>query len=130
MPNRTASHLTPSQAVHEFCHYCVQCRLDSEIENCTGYIVYATGKPCPLYPYRMGKRPPLKIIKLQCRECMGGSFQFVRECETIDCLVHPFRFGKNPAMQGTNREQMARIRHPDTLFSTVKNPKKRLSSHL
>ena len=24
----------------------------------------------------------------------------VRECETDDCLIHPFRFGKNPARTG------------------------------
>jgi hypothetical protein len=35
-----------------------------------------------------------------CFHCMGGSSAMVRECETRDCLIHPFRFGKNPARAG------------------------------
>jgi hypothetical protein len=31
---------------------------------------------------------------------MCGNREFVRECQTDDCLIHPFRFGKDPARSG------------------------------
>lgn len=91
-------HKSPSKTIHEHCHYCVQSRSDSEVENCTGHIVYATGKPCPFYEYRTGgRRPSVKLFRQFCLECMGGSMVAVRECSTTDCLIFPYRFGKNPA---------------------------------
>lgn len=103
---------TPSQTIHAQCHYCVQSRSDSEVENCTGHFVFATGKPCPFYEYRAGnKRPSVKIMRKYCLECEGGSKEGVKECSTSDCLIHPFRFGKNPALarKGKSPDEMARI---------------------
>lgn len=103
---------SPFQELRSYCHYCVQSRKDSEIENCTGYIVFATGKPCPFYTYRMGgKRFPVKIMRQFCLDCMGGSREAVRECAIKDCHVHPFRFGKNPALarKGKSREEMVHL---------------------
>ena len=112
--------LTPKETVHAWCHYCIQSRLDSEVENCGGQLVYATGRPCPFFPYRMGMRPPMKIFRQFCLECMGGSSKFVAECETNDCLMHPYRFGKNPYRKGASKDRMSQIRHPGTTFSTAK----------
>jgi len=36
---------------------------------------------------------------------MGGSKVFVKECSTVDCKVHAFRFGKNPARAGIGRSR-------------------------
>jgi hypothetical protein len=43
---------------------------------------------------------------------MGGNKAAVKECKTYDCLIHPFRFGKNPALigKGRNPAEMAQIR--------------------
>jgi hypothetical protein len=43
---------------------------------------------------------------------MGGSYVFVRECETKECLIYRYRFGKNPARsgKGKNMVQMASLR--------------------
>lgn len=107
------SHKAPSRTLHAQCHYCVQSRSDADVENCTGHIVFDTGKPCPFYEYRMGnKRPSVKVMRKYCLECMGGSKEAVKECETEDCLIHPYRFGKNPARAGKGQSavQMASIR--------------------
>lgn len=107
------SHRSPSRTIRAQCHYCVQSRSDADVENCTGHIVFATGKPCPFYEYRRGnKRPSVKVMRKYCLECMSGSKAAVKECETEDCLIHPYRFGKNPARagKGQNAAQMASLR--------------------
>ena len=112
---------TPKHTLHEYCHYCIQDRRDSEVENCGGNFVIATGRPCSFFPYRMGKRrPPMKAFRQHCLDCMGGSSKFVRECTTIDCSLHRYRLGKNPARKGADTARMAQIRRPDTTFPTVK----------
>lgn len=121
--------MTPTETAHAWCHYCIQDRRDSEVENCGGHLVYATNKACVFYPYRNGrKRVPPKVLRKFCvSECMGGSEKFVRECEKADCPMHPYRFGKNPFIKGSDRERMASIRPPGSTFSPVKSSKKRLS---
>lgn len=107
------SHKAPSRTLHAQCHYCVQSRSDADVENCTGHIVFATGKPCPFYEYRMSnKRPSVKVMRKYCLECMGGSKEAVKECEIEDCQIYPYRFGKNPARAGKGQSaaQMASIR--------------------
>lgn len=104
---------SPSKTIRAFCHCCVQSRKDSDVENCTGHIVFTTGKPCPFYEYRMGgKRASVKLMRKFCIDCMGGSKEDVKECSTNDCLIHPFRFGKNPLLagKGKSRDEMIRIR--------------------
>jgi hypothetical protein len=112
--------LTPKETIHSHCHACIQSRLDSEVSNCGGQLVYSTGKPCPFYPCRMGKRPPMKVFRQLCLECMGGSSLLVRECENEDCPMHSYRFGKNPNVKGAGKERMDAIRSPGSLFSPVK----------
>ena len=95
---------TPKQTVHNWCHYCVQSRSDKDVEGCGGYVVYATGRPCPFYEYRMGdKRISVKVFRQFCLECMGGRKDFVSECDTISCPMHPYRMAKNPALRGQVR---------------------------
>lgn len=101
---------TPKQAVQAWCSTCVQSTRRSEIENCGGYLVYATGKPCNFYDYRLGgKRVPMSAFRQFCLSCMGGSMTFVRECEA-NCPLSEYRFGKNPNIKGASRERMAEIR--------------------
>lgn len=47
-----------------------------------------------------------------CLECEGGNKEAVKECSTSDCPIHPFRFGKNPALAGKGHSalQMAALR--------------------
>jgi hypothetical protein len=109
---------TPKQTVQAWCGTCVQSTRRSEVENCGGYLVYATGKPCPFYEYRLGgKRVPMSAFRQFCLSCMGGSVTFVRECET-NCLLHPFRLGKNPHIRGASKERMSAIRLQEGGIST------------
>jgi hypothetical protein len=39
---------------------------------------------------------PLKAIRLNCLDCVGGSRDEVKKCEIKDCPLYKFRFGKNP----------------------------------
>ena len=106
-------HKSPSLAIRAYCHYCVQSRSDSDVENCTAHFVFATGKSCPFYEYRTGnKRPSVKVMRRFCLECEGGSKEAVKECSINDCLIHHFRFGKNPSLtgKGKSRDEMMRIR--------------------
>lgn len=106
-------HRSPSRTIQAHCHYCVQSRSETEVENCTGHFVFATGKPCTFYKHRTGgKRVSVKIMRLFCLDCMGSNREAVKECSTNNCLIHPFRFGKNPAFagKGKSRVEMERIR--------------------
>jgi hypothetical protein len=105
-------HKSPMETIKAHCHQCVNSRSETEVKNCTGDLVYATGKPCPFYPHRNGgRRPKIKVMRIFCLECMGGSREAVNECSTADCLIYPFRFGKNPALagKGATAEQMSLI---------------------
>ena len=113
MTSERKKHKTPSGTIWSYCHYCVQSRSDSKVENCTGHIVFATGAPCPFYEYRMGrKRSSVKIMRRFCLDCMGGNKAAVKECSTYDCLIYPFRLGKNPMLTGKGKSpaEMAQIR--------------------
>jgi hypothetical protein len=50
---------------------------------------------------------------------MGGNKEAVKKCETGDCLIHPFRFGKNPMLagKGKNPVEMSKIRAMRRPFS-------------
>jgi len=37
-----------------------------------------------------------KAIKLKCLDCVGFSYQNVRDCESKTCHLYPYRLGKNP----------------------------------
>lgn len=104
---------SPLHALKAYCHYCVQSRYDSDVENCTGHFVLATQKPCPFFEYRRGgKKVSIKAMRKFCLECMGGSREAVQECPTIGCIIYPYRLGKNPSRAGIgkNASQMALLR--------------------
>ena len=39
---------------------------------------------------------PVKAIGAWCLDCCGGSHVARKECGAPDCVLYPFRFGKNP----------------------------------
>ena len=41
-------------------------------------------------------KSPLKAIRKNCLECVGGSSTEVKLCPVEKCILWPFRFGKNP----------------------------------
>jgi hypothetical protein len=117
---------SPSQTIHAQCHYYVQSISETDVKNCTGHVVLASGQPCPFFDYRMGqKRVSIKIIRKFCIQCMGGCIVFVRKCETQNCFLHSYRLGKNPARSGIgqNADGMAIVRakkQPVSLKNSVK----------
>lgn len=103
---------TPKRAIREQCLVCTNSHR-KEVESCNGDGTIPGYHVCPFHPYRLGKgRPSKKIIRKFCLQCMGGSKVFVSECETEDCVLYPFRLGKNPALarKGKSRDEMTRIR--------------------
>jgi hypothetical protein len=95
--------------------HCVACSggCKKEVATCDGDGKAPGFKACDFHPFRLGRgRPSMKIMRKFCLQCMGGSYIFVKECKTEDCLVHPYRFGKNPAMarNGKNSVELTQIR--------------------
>jgi len=43
---------------------------------------------------------PLKAIRKNCIDCMGGQKHEVKICPIENCSLYPFRFGKNPNRTG------------------------------
>lgn len=41
-----------------------------------------------------------KAIRLKCLDCCGGSKKDVKQCNEVNCPLHPFRLGKNPNRAG------------------------------
>ena len=39
---------------------------------------------------------PVKAIRAFCVDCMGGSYNEVKQCSSESCPLYPFRLGKNP----------------------------------
>lgn len=101
--------MTPKETLHAHCHYCVQSRMDEAIQDCTGSLVYATGKPCPFYPCRLSTgRVSVKVLRRLCLdECMGGAHEFVASCEDAECLLYSYRLGRNPARIGRGHKKGA-----------------------
>lgn len=43
------------------------------------------------------EKSPLKAIKKHCRtDCCLDDMKSWKECTATDCMLHPFRMGKNP----------------------------------
>lgn len=42
---------------------------------------------------------PLKAIRANCLQCVGGSSNEVKLCTSKTCYLYPFRFGKNPYLK-------------------------------
>ncbi len=102
--------LTPNQARKRLCVQCIGGpQLNSrEVENCRGD--EAKTGACPIYPYRMGKRMSVKVLRKFCLNCMGGNRVAVSECITETCPAHPYRFGKNPGRAGVGADHLQKHR--------------------
>jgi hypothetical protein len=98
--------MTPGEAVRKFCIECVGGPSHiQDVRECGGDKCLNGGCDksgvCWFYAYRMGKgRPSVKLIRKICLWCLGGSEQIVRECWSPDCVLHPYRLGRNPARTG------------------------------
>ena len=46
------------------------------------------------------KLTPIGAIKIYCIECKGGDKTEVKKCEHLDCILYPYRTGKNPNRKG------------------------------
>ena len=95
--------LTPTETIKAYCMGCLGLtQFNTEtVRNCQGD--QSINRPCPFFPYRLGKRIPVRVFRAFCLQCMGGSSNLVRECETVTCPVHPYRFGTNPSLKGRVR---------------------------
>lgn len=107
--------MTPKQSIRAMCRQCV-CDEYREIDSCSAKNVLGP-KGCALWPHRHGEGfdafrgdsriSALKAIKKECLNCMGytgknlpSTTRRVRECESADCPLHPYRLGKNPNRAG------------------------------
>jgi len=84
---------TPMRCMRAFCLDCTG-GSKADVRDCS----YTD---CPLFPYRMGKRPPrgtaarpLKTIRKQCIECMNGQVSLIRDCPAAECALHRYRMGR------------------------------------
>ena len=46
---------------------------------------------------------PLKAIRAKCLDCSAWQPAEVRKCPMEDCSLFPYRFGKNPGLQGKRK---------------------------
>ena len=94
--------LTPGQAIRQHCIECVG--RPSEVKNCGGDQLL-DGTVCNLFEWRFGEgRPSAKVIRKECLYCMGGSRKLVRECKSYKCALRPFKMGKNPNYQQSEKQ--------------------------
>jgi len=55
----------------------------------------------------LGEITPLKAIRKRCLECAGSRSE-VRKCE-VECLLSPYRFGRNPARKGVGSRRKSPV---------------------
>ena len=58
---------------------------------------------------------PLKAIRANCLQCVGGSAYKVRTCTAKNCYLFPFRFGKNPYTKKREMTEEQRAEAADRL---------------
>jgi len=92
--------LTPKEAVRAYCTQCLGMKQfnTDHVRDCQGDHV-----KCPFFPYRLGKRPPVKVFRAFCIDCMGGYRDSVIDCPAPTCPAYPYRLGTNPALKGQVR---------------------------
>ncbi len=90
--------LTPNETVRALCIECLGLPQynRSEIENCKGDTCIGG---CALFPYRLGKRIPVKVFRKFCSECMNRQPALIPECPATKCKIFPYRMGKNPVIK-------------------------------
>ena len=96
-----SAYTTPGKAIRSYCLHCVGGGFTDVWACDANNPKYHT---CPFHPYRLGKgRPSVKAIRKFCLLCMGNHADFVLDCQTTDCLCHPYRMGKNPKRKGIGK---------------------------
>ena len=58
-------------------------------------------------------KSPMKAIKAFCVECSGGSAYEAKLCNSRNCILYPFRLGKNPYIKREmtdEQKEAARVR--------------------
>jgi len=107
MKNSRGVNVTPTLAARRHCVECVGSV--HEVDNCGGQRLLVTSKPCTLFPYRHGeKRVPLKVLRQECLVC-SGTPSAVAQCPSVDCNLHPYRLGKNPAYKLSQQSDVSAI---------------------
>ena len=99
--------LIPLETVQAYCTRCLGMKqFNTEaIKDCQGN--QATNGACPFFPYRLGKRVPVKVFRRYCLYCTNGAREDVAECPAVTCPAYPYRFGKNPALAGKRKTTQA-----------------------
>ena len=73
--------------------------------------------------YRDRADSPLRAIRAFCVLCMGCQPRMVAECSATNCVLYPFRFGKNPHQRHTKkRGSLKSIAKEDDDGSTSATP--------
>ena len=105
--------MTPLRAIRKVCIACVGNAY--EVKDCGGEKCFGGQGDekgiCIFYNYRIGKgRPSVKLLRRFCLECMSGSSQSVAGCQSLNCSVGEYRFGKNPKRTGIGQKCSAPYR--------------------
>lgn len=58
---------------------------------------------------------PLNAIKIKCLDCSCGSSKEVRLCPVSDCVLFPFRMGKNPFRKKSVEKRLPSVRQLEAL---------------
>jgi len=75
-------------------------------------------------------KSPVKAIREHCIECMGGReseghSKRINECNSPDCALYDFRYGKSPFRKKQTNKQLLRARA--NLEKARKSPKPRVN---
>ena len=60
------------------------------------------------------KLTPLRAIRKNCLDCMGGNATEVRRCPMENCPLYPYRFGKNPSRKGIGNKRAVPPKNPNS----------------
>ena len=55
---------------------------------------------------------PLRAIREKCLDCCAGLASEVKLCPCINCTLHPYRLGRNPALAGKGKISNLRPKKP------------------
>ena len=115
--------MAPKETVRALCKNCLGLKqwTAEVVRNCEGDQLVCGS--CPLFPYRMGERISVKVLRKFCLQCMDGDRQAVDACCTNGCQAYEYRFGINPMRQGigASKESMKRVREPRKMIPESKN---------
>ena len=88
--------LTPKEAVRAFCTECLGMEQfnTEKVRNCGGDKKMNGG--CLFFPYRLGKRPPVKLFRKFCmKDCMNGNRDLIATCMIENCPNYLYRQEEN-----------------------------------